>query len=302
MSWIALHAKSRQQDQQVRTRNEAIAVDILRTVCVTAEFAEQPEQVVNRRDAVLVDVAGTRRELSAGDEAVAIDITTEWCQRCLWVEVGVAVMAVVGVGDPAWRGHAAEALSGPRGIVSIAVSVGIWPCQRREETAVVIFGSTGEEVAGIGVRTPGEFIAVTDPIAIGIAAETISRAVESLFRESTRAIVTEREQVEVAGRRMGAAGSGDAGAVSQRSGGVKVAREAVGATIAREIACRRPIGERVEVAGRGQHAARVGHRWKAYLTLEHAAEVGVELVEQGIAKAGQGDGCPEFWAGSPTIG
>ena len=56
----------------------------------------------------------------------------------------------------------------------------------------------------------GEFVTVTDAVTVGITAQTVAIAIEPGIREVAPSIVTQGEEVEVAGRRVGASRSEEA--------------------------------------------------------------------------------------------
>ena len=78
MSIDAFHPKSRQKDEQIGARNEAIAVYILRAIGHAAKLTEQTEQVINGGDAVLVDVARTGSQLGSRNKAIAVHVPAQW--------------------------------------------------------------------------------------------------------------------------------------------------------------------------------------------------------------------------------
>ena len=137
--------------------------------------------------------------------------------------------------------------------------------------------------------TAREFIAVTHPVSVGIAAQTVAVAIEAFIRERATAIIAQREEVEVAGRGVGATRCKDAASVAFGGGRVEVARRRIGAPIARVFTRGRSIGGWIVVAGLGFHAPHVGHGREADFQGQRAGEGWRLDLVQGVVAQRQGE-------------
>jgi hypothetical protein len=254
-SRCAIGAKTGKKDQKVCTGDRSIAIDILFAANGATEFTQQAEEVFNGCEAISVQVARTRSQLTAGYKTITVDVLSQGCNGCSRVNIGIVVVAIARLGHPPWRGNATMALC-RFVLISKPVPVCIWPSQGRIYAAAIVFGGTKGEIASVRMGATGELIAVTNAVIIGVSAQAIAQAIQTLQRENARAVIADHEDVKVAGRGVRATRCIQAVAIVHCGLVVVVASHRVGAAKARKVAISRAIGRGVEVAGVGQHAAR----------------------------------------------